>query len=165
MARPKHNPEIVKAIQESITGAETGVAQAGDTVYNDCLPEDLTPEVVQKVSDYTTVFVASGQEAAGNAALAALKKDKKLESVSVNLPMGAFGQTDYTIHRSKEVTIPPAEKGGEATKEIQYGVNRCNVSFVAGKNSGLLAKARDSIKESATEMFGKTTDSSGPKKS
>ena len=155
MARPKHNPEIVEKIQAAITGAETGIAQVADTVYNDCLPEGLTPETVQQVSDYTTVFVASGQEAAGNAALEALKKNKKLDSVSVNLPMGSFGQTDFTIHRSKEVTIPPAEKGGEATKEVQYGVTRCNVSFVAGKNSGLLAKARDAIKEQAIEMFGK----------
>lgn len=155
MAKPKHNPEIVEKIQASITGAETGNGQAGDTIYNDCLPEDLSPETVQKVSDYTTVFVASGMEAAGNAALAAMKKDKKLESVSVNLPMGAFGQTDYVIHREKEVTIPPSEKGGEATKEIQYGSNRCNVTFIAGKNSGLLGKARDAIKEQATEMFGK----------
>lgn len=155
MARPKHNPEIVEAIQASITGAETGTAQAGDAVYNDCLPEGLTPETVQQVSDYNTVFVASGMEAAGNVALAALKKDKKLDSVAVNLPMGAFGQADYTIHREKEITIPPTEKGGEATKEVQFGVNRCNVTFVAGKNSGLLGKARDAIKEQATEMFGK----------
>lgn len=155
MARPKHDEELVKKIQSSITGADTGVAQAGDGVYNECLPEGLTPEVVQQVSDYTTVFVASGMEAAGNASLAAMKKDKKLDSVSVNLPLGAFGQADYVIHRSKEVTIPPTEKGGEATKEIQFGVNRCNVSFVAGKNSGLLGKARDAIKEEALAMFGK----------
>ncbi len=155
MARPKHDEELVKKIQTSITGAETGVAQASDTVYNENLPEGLTPETVQQVSDYTTVFVASGMEAAGNASLAAMKKDKKLDSVSVNLPLGAFGQADYVVHRSKEVTIPPTEKGGEATKEVQFGVNRCNVSFIAGKNSGLLGKARDAIKEEALSMFGK----------
>ena len=155
MARPKHDEELVKKIQASISGVETGTAQAGDGVYNECLPEGLTPETVQQVSDYTTVFVASGMEAAGSVALAAMKKDKKLESVSVNLPLGAFGQADCSVFRNKEVTIPPTEKGGEATKEVQFGVNRCSVSFVAGKNSGLLGKARDAIKEQATTMFGK----------
>ena len=155
MARPKHDEELVKKIQTSITGAETGTAQAGDEVYNANLPEGLTAETVQQVSDYTTVFVASGMEAAGAVALAAMKKDKKLDSVNVNLPLGAFGQADCSVYRSKEVTIPPAEKGGEATKELQFGVNRCSVSFVAGKNSGLLGKARDAIKEQATAIFGK----------
>ena len=147
MGSLKRDENLVNKIKKSITGAETGTGTAAPEIFNENLPEGLTPDTVQSVSDYVTVYVASGMEAAGDVALDAMKSNKKLDVVNIALPMGAFGQADTTVHRSKEVTIPPAEKGGEATKEVQYGVNSCSVSFVAGKNSGLLGKARDHIKE------------------
>lgn len=153
MARPEHNPELVKKIQESFTG-ENGRYQGGKSVYDDNLPDGLTPDVVKQVSNYTTEFVAAGMEAAGNIALQAMKKDKKLQDVEATLPMGAFGEVDYQVRREKEVQLPFA-KEGEPTSEVQYGTSHVKVSFHAGRNSGLLSKVRKEIKANAAEIFGK----------
>lgn len=152
--KAKHNPEIVKAIAASLVGIETGNGTSEGDVFNATLPEGLTPDTVEAVNNHVTTFVASGMEAVGNAALAAMKKDKKLDIVNANIGLGAFGSADYGVHRNKEITIPPAEKGGTPEKGFQPGASSVKVTFQAGKNSGLLGKARTAIKEQAAEQFG-----------
>lgn len=145
MSRAKHSPELVEAIKKSLTGTESITSEGN--VYDDNLPEGLTPDTVEAVSNYTTTFVASSVEAVGDMALQAMKKDKKLDQVEAEIKLGAFGKTDISVIREKEITIPPREKGGEASKKIQPGVTQVSVDFVAGRNSGLLGKARAAIKE------------------
>lgn len=154
MAKLKSNPEIVEKIKASFTGIETGKGKSEGDIFNETLPEGLTAETVKAVSDHVTVFTAAGMEAAGTAVAAAMKKDKKLDMVDVTVPLGDFGNATYGIYREKEVTVPPAEKGGEPTKKLQYGSTKVDVTFVAGKNSGLLGQARAAIKEDFSEKFG-----------
>ena len=153
--KPKHNPEMVAVIKKSFEGVGTSTMTTSDETFNSTLAaSDLTPEVVERVSNHVTTYVASGMEAAGEVVKEAMTKDKKLETVDANVSLGAFGHVDFTVYREKEVTIPATEKGGEPTKRIQHGATKVDVTFVAGKNSGLLGKARAAIKEDFTKQFG-----------
>lgn len=157
--KAKENPEFKKFISEQLTGAETGTISEKEpgSAFKAAIDatEGVTEETVEKVSNLVTSFVAAGMDAVGEMALAAMKKDKKLSTVEAGLNMGAFGKVNYGVDREQEVTIPPREAGGEVTKKLQHGTTSVKVSFVAGRNSGLLGQARDRIKADAAEMFGK----------
>jgi hypothetical protein len=150
----KQDPALVEAIKNAYAGAGTTSIVADSSVFNSHLPDDLTEAQVQSTCNYVTKLTSASLEAAGQIAICSMKDDKKMDIVTAEVGMGAFGKATHVIHRSKEVTIPPSEKGGEATTQTQYGVVRTKVDFVAGRNSGLLGKARTAIKEEAAGLFG-----------
>ncbi len=150
MSRAKRDENLVNAIASSLSKVTDGVISSDGDVFNSNLPEGLTPETVEAVSNYTTAFVASGLEAVGKAAVSAMEKDKKLNDVSAEIPMGAFGNVGYGVTRSREAVVPGTDK----TTTV-YGGTKVNVAFVAGKNAGQLAAAKRSIKEMAEEALKK----------
>lgn len=158
MAKPKENPALTKLIVESIVDATTGTGRSEGTIFNDTLPEGVTPEIAEQVFDHATVYAASSVAAAGQVSLAALKDNKELAHVDIHFPMGSFGYSDVRVNRERETTVPPATKGGEATKKMVFGSTDVGVTFVGGKTKvGLMGKAREAIKEEAASMFGPKT--------
>lgn len=145
MSKVAKNEELISKITESLT-TEGGVISSTGSVYNDNLPEGLTPETVEAVSDYTTSFVASGMEAVGHAAIKAMVADKAINQVTADIGMGAFGSVAYSVDRSKEYSPK-----GEVV--VVKGMPKADVIFEAGKNSGQLAAAKRLIKEIAKDAL------------
>ena len=58
MAKKEINNDLVKTIKGSLSG--TNIIESKDSVFEETLPEGLTPEVVKKVNDHVTDFVAAG---------------------------------------------------------------------------------------------------------
>jgi len=163
MSKVKQDAALVEAIKKSYSDPSSGAMVSEGNVFNEHLPLiktsgeetlQLTPEIITGVNDYVCKFSAAGVESAGDIALAAMKKDKKLDIVTAELPLGAFGRSNIAITREKEISIPSPEKGGTATTQIQYGSARLRVDFVAGRNSGLLGQAKAAIRAEATSLFG-----------
>lgn len=154
MSKKEVSPELVKSIKGHYAGVGTESLVAGDEAFEGNMPDGVTKDSMAKHFGYVTEFVAANVEAAGEITLESMKKDKKLATVTAEIGMGAVGKTSAVFHREKDVVIPPAEKGGEPTTQVQYGVSRVKVDFVAGRNNGLLGKARAAIKEQATDLFG-----------
>lgn len=148
MSKKEKPVALIAAIAASLEG--TGEMTSKGNVYNDNLPEGVTPDHVEKIADYTTTFVAAGLEACGDAAMKALKKDKKLENVTSTIGLGDMGSVAYQIGRSRE-GVPPG--GGEKT--TYYGPSRTIVKFQPGENNSQLNAAKAGIKAAALEAFGK----------
>ena len=87
MSRAKRDENLVNAIASSLSKVTDGVISSDGDVFNSNLPEGLTPETVEAVSNYTTAFVASGLEAVGKAAVSAMEEDKQLNDVSAEISM------------------------------------------------------------------------------
>lgn len=145
MAKHEKNEVLIAAIEGSLEGTANTTSKG--SVFNDNLPENLTPEIVENVSDYVTDFVACGLEAVGRYSIKAMVADKELKDVTATIGMGAFGEVSYDINRERLVTPP---KGDPV---VVKGGSRHAVAFIAGKNSGALAAAKKSIKALADEAL------------
>jgi len=145
MAKDK---EALAALADKIHASLTGkdeISSEGD-VFNDNLPEGLTPEVVDGVNDYVTGFSAAAVSAMGRYGVETMKKDKKLEDVSGTVPMGSFGVVECSVNRSTDMKVA----GRDITVK---GGTTVGVKFNAGKNAGALAAARRDIKTLAGEIL------------
>ena len=58
MAKKEINNDLVKTIKGSLSGTNT--IESKGSVFEETLPEGLSPEVVKKVNDHVTDFVAAG---------------------------------------------------------------------------------------------------------
>lgn len=146
---------LAEAIKTGMSVDSAGLLTDDEAVYNANLPEGITPELTEKLEQYNVNFIAAGASAAKDVAFDAMEKNAKLDEVSGRLHVGAFGHADLKVVREKAITIPPREKGGEATKGTSYGAMSVDVTFTAGKRSGFLEKAIQAAKTEGAERFGK----------
>jgi len=140
--------QLVKGI--TVDG-KTATATAVETLYKDNLPEGLSMEAVKAVSDYNTTFVAAGTHAFGTVAIDAAKSHKKLEKVSIDIPMGVKDSLSLTFDRRQE--IPNRFGNGETI--VKYGVIKPTYEVKAGKNGAQLKAARSVINELAAAALAK----------
>lgn len=159
MSKTKDNQALLESLTAklipTIRGAETGSGASEGSIFNENLPANHTPESSEEIFNYVAVFGAAGQKAAGEVTKAAMKANAELAAVDIHIPMGAFGHGDYRINRVTEATIPPAEKGGQATKKPSFGSSVTAITFVGSKaKSGLLGSARAAIKADFAAEFG-----------
>jgi hypothetical protein len=130
---------------------KTGIGSAKPDIYSKNLPEDLSMEVVEKVSDYNTVFIAAGAAAFGAMAIDAMKNEKSIERSVLEIPMGMKDNVTYTVDRHHQFT----NNTGDGEKTDKYGVLRTSYEVKAGKTGGQLKVARNNIAAIAAEAFGK----------
>lgn len=140
--------QLVKGI---IVDGKAATATAVETLYKDNLPAGLTMDAVKAVSDYNTTFVAAGAHAFGTVAIEAAKAHKKLEKVSIDIPMGVKDNVSYTFDRKKE--IPNRFGNGETI--VKHGVITTTYEVKAGKNGAQLKAARAVINELANAALAK----------
>jgi hypothetical protein len=123
---------------------ENTINRADDT-FTGTLPEDLTPAIVERVSEHYTTFAAASAKVYGDLAIKALTADEKLDRVSIEIPLTGKDSLSFSMDRS--VTSPIPGKPGESV--TKYGVLRPKFDFVAGNNSGQLKLARTQLNELA----------------
>jgi hypothetical protein len=131
--------------------AKTATATAVETLYKDNLPEGVTMDTVKKLSDYNTSFVAAGAHAFGTVATEAAKGHKKLEKVSIDIPMGVKDNVSYTFDR---VLVIP-NRFGTGEDVTKYGNIKTTYEVRAGKAGAQLKAARAAINELAFAALAK----------
>lgn len=148
-----HDVEGMSGIlqKDIVVDGKAGTAMAKDTLYKDNLPEGITMETVKAISDYNTTFVAAGAHAFGVVATEAAKTHKKLEKVSIDIPMGFKDNVSYTFDRMKVVP----NRFGNGEDITKYGVLHTSYEVRAGKNGAQLKAARAVINELAAAALAK----------
>ena len=129
---------------------DLGTVTAAEDTFEKTLPSDLTMEVVNKVQNHNTTFVAAATHAFGTVAMNAMKENAKLDTVIGTINMGGDDTLGMHYTRSKEMHVP-----GKDEKVTKYGVTTIDYTVKAGKNGGELKKVRTELNELALAAFGK----------
>lgn len=143
--------ELAKKIEKSIEiDKKSGVATTKGDVYNENLPEGITPEIVKDVSNFNTKFIAAGAYAFGKVAVDAMAHNKSLETSTLEISMGNRDSIGYNVDRKREYTN---HLSGNGEKQVKLGVVTASFDVRAGKNGGQLKAARTLIGELASEKL------------
>ena len=146
-------PEI-KELSEKIAkgvSVKDGKIEIDANTYVQTLPENLSVEQVKAVADHNSNFFPAATLAVGHAAIEAMKKDKKLDSLSAEVPLIGKDHFDLTIERSRTFPNP---QGGEAS--TTWGnVKASLVTQSARASRGVMNNVRDELSAEALKAFGK----------
>ena len=137
MAKKEINNDLVKTIKGSLSG--TNIIESKDSVFEETLPEGLTPEVVKKVNDHVTDFVAAGYVAFAQHSADVMASNKDIDETTGTLGTGALGDITYSFDRQKTINPPKGEPF------VQKLAGRVNVRFKSGESGPLLKTAREEV--------------------
>lgn len=142
---------IVKGMK---LGAGGVIEIDADTFLKTLEGTGITEANYKAVQKHSAEFFAASMDAAGSIAIPAMKKDKKLDQVSVEIPV-LKDTVSHVIMRSKEVMAGMPKEGGERETKTTYGyVSSRYVTDVTGAK-GEAKKVRAHIAAQALEAFGK----------
>lgn len=127
----------------------TGVGNSNDKIYEKTLPEDVSMEMVTKVTDHNTVFIAAATKVAGKLAVEAMKENKDLNRATVPFNMGVRDQLTVSVDR--QATFPNPQKPEEPI--VKFGSTTVKYDVRSGHNVGTLKSVRNEISKLATEAL------------
>lgn len=134
-----------------LTGSELSF-ENDQQVYESQLPETFGETAVEQAKG-THKFDAKYKEAflhaAGYKALAALKDNSELSHVNASTKL-ANSVVDVTVKRVGQVSIPPKEKGQEATIKEVVGYTSVRQTT---KNGAAINRIKSNIAEAAAELL------------
>lgn len=129
----------------------SGKTEVTGDPFKDNMPEGLTEEAVKQVDDYRYTFVAATGKAIGEAAIAAMTGNKKLESVEGTFNLGGKSEVTHQILKSKEVFNPSTKETG-----TKYGAMTTVVkTTLDNQKVGQIGAVRASIGELAVQQLAK----------
>lgn len=141
--------DMATAIQKELKYDKESHTITGEDTYVKHIPEGLSEEVIEKVDNYNTTFIAATAHAVGNLAIEHMAKSKTLDSVSAQFDMGKHNHVTHEITREK--TFPnPADNGSPIVK---HGSVSSVYKVYAGRNAGELKKVRAEIEALAEEKL------------
>lgn len=160
MADTKNESPITPALQALASKIEAemkvnaeGVIEADAKLFQKVLPEGLTVDDVKKVQAFGKEFFNAAAVAVGTVGQAALKKNKKLESVSIDKLAYGTDHIDLAYHRAFETT---SGFGADATKVTKHGwLTGKYVTKVGSNSASTFAKTRAHFAEQGASLFGK----------
>jgi hypothetical protein len=148
--------EVVKTLASSLKGdlkyeKDTHTIKSEDNVYAKHLPEELTMEIVEKVNGYDVAFVAASGMAVGEMAIEQMAKEKSVDQISAEFPMGKKNSVAHVVTRERtftNITDPsnPIHKFGDLASTLTVN---------AGRNQGELKKVRNYLHDIAVEQLNK----------
>jgi hypothetical protein len=141
---------LAAKIKASLTVDTQGAGAAEDGLYNTLLPEGLTPDVVESVSNYNTDFIAAGTFAFGELAVETMRANAGLNEAAVEIRMGVADTLKVAVEREHTWKNPGATDGSTTTK---YGVITNGYEVKSGRNGGQLKVARNQIAAMAMELL------------
>ena len=145
MAKKEINNDLVKTIKGSLSGTNT--IESKDSVFEETLPEGLTPEVVKKVNEHLTDFVAAGYVAFSQHSADVMASNKDIDETTGTLGTGALGDITYSFDRQKTINPPKGEPF------VQKLAGRVNVRFKSGESGPLLKTAREEVRALAEKSL------------
>lgn len=147
--------ELSKALESNLQ-MNKGDGVVSEIVKGDCymknLPENITPEHVEALSEYNTNFPAASLVAVGNLTTEAMSKNKKLSVVTAEIAMGPKDVVRHAIHRSKDFSFG---SGADRKTTTKIGATTTEIDVKGGHNSGQLKIARQMVGAMITEKLGK----------
>ena len=149
---PEPIRNLADKLKKDFKVGNAGVVEVGDDLFESTLEDTgLDMKTVKKVQDHTSNLVAATGLALGEVGMKAMKKDKKLDQVSVSFKAGKDTHSAL-FQRSKEV---PTNKPGEPRKTApKYGVLQNNVTVHGAGNKGSLKRVRQHLNEEAAKVLG-----------
>lgn len=145
MAKKEINNDLVKTIKGSLSG--TNIIESKDSVFEETLPEGLTSEVVKKVNEHVTDFVAAGYVAFAQHSADVMASNKDIDETTGTLGTGALGDITYSFDRQKTINPPKGEPF------VQKLAGRVNVRFKSGESGSLLKTAREEVRALAEKSL------------
>lgn len=129
----------------------SGKAEVAGDPFKDHMPEGMTDDQIKQVDDYRYTFIAATGKAVGEAAVAAMASNKKLEAVEATFSIGNKAEATHEVLREKKVFNPSTKE--ETTK---YGAMTTKVKTVLdNQKTGQIGAVRSSIGELAVSKLAK----------
>lgn len=139
--------KTLKEVYSKNLKIENGVAVLEPGTFEKTLGEKVSIDTVKSVQNALKDSAAAYTLALGEAALAAMKKDKKLDQVSGDVKAG-YDTFGAVIRRTNEARNPA---NGETV--TTHGHTRAYYTAAAGANKGDLAKVRRYLAERGAELL------------
>lgn len=140
---------LADTIKTELSLSEEGVFSVDAKMFENTLPEGLTMETVKKYQEHTADLVTAAGLALGEAGIDAMKKDKRLDQVSLEFNAGK-DTIGGVFQRSKEVRSGITADAEMMTK---YGILNMKVGVNAHANKGSLKKVRAHLSEEAKKIL------------
>lgn len=146
--------ENVVALKEKIKAAvtpdaSTGVIGSPKELYESLLPEGLTLELKKQFQTHDGQVVAAAAAATGEIGIELMQKNKELDRVSLEIPVGHKDKINIAFDRSRQV--PDRETNGTKTK---YGVLSADYTMYGSKSRGDMLKVKTELAEAALKALG-----------
>lgn len=155
MSELKESTKVMSdSIKKDFKLGTGGVVEVSPDIYSKSLEAaGIDEKHVKAIQKHNSEFFASTMHAVGEIAVAAMKKDKKLDQVSVEIPLFK-DSIAHAISREKEVMAGMPKDGERQTKTAYGFVTSKYVTDVTG-SKGEAKKVRAHISALAEEAFGK----------
>jgi hypothetical protein len=145
--------DLSASLQEQfqVTGSELTFASDKDT-YNGTLPETFGETGVEQadgVHKHDVLYKEAFVHAGGTKGLDVLKTNAELSHVNASTKIGS-SVVDVTVKRVGQVSIPPKEKGQEATIKEVVGYTTVKQTT---KNGAAINRIKSGIAEAAAELL------------
>ncbi len=135
---------------------KTGVVTAGEGVFENTLPENVTLKDCKAVVSALSDFAVASQVAFSEIAIDGLKKHSELESVTTSIPtIRSHDKINHEMLRSQEVRVP-GKKDGDGSTITKYGSVKSSIEIagVSTRNS-TMKKVATYFSQDAAEKLGK----------
>lgn len=139
-------PEIrnlADQLKSEMNVGDAGIAEVPKEAYEKSLGDGLTMDIIKQVQQHNADFVAATGLALGEVGMAAMKKNKELDQVSIEIPVHKDSVAGV-FARSKQV---PDGNGGMQAKHGVLSM-RYTTSGAAG-SKGSLKKVRQHLADEA----------------
>jgi hypothetical protein len=137
---------------------KTGSADVEEGAYVKHLPEGLTADTIKHVQSYNSLFSAAGALAVGECSIAAGKKNKEIDRITVDIPTVGKDKFTFVFDREKQVPNRVADgQGGtkmDGSKTV-YGNISVSLDIYGTRNRGELKKIKELLGAEATAAFSK----------
>jgi hypothetical protein len=141
--------DMAAQLKKNLTLGEHGIIEVAPGAFEATLEgSNLTPDIYNSVQKHNSNLVAAFSLAVGQMGLASMKKDKKLEQVSAELPV-LKDTIGVSFQRSKEQQTAP----GSGEFVSKYGVTSARYVVNAAGNRGEYKKVRNHLAELAMETL------------
>lgn len=127
-------------------------------MYERLLPEEVTPDMVEKVAAANADIAAALTLAVGEESFKQMKKHKGLETVTAVLPATGRDRFETTVNRSYQA--PTMTKGTDGKmvmgeRETRYGFAGTKFNSFGTRNVGQMAQIRSHLAKQAMDMLSK----------
>lgn len=139
---------IADSLRKEFKLGEGGIIEAPKDLLERNLPEGITLAELQRAQKAGTTLISAVSLAVGEFGTAAMKKDKKLEQVSIEVGVGK-DRIGAQFHRERQF---PDGNGGQQTK---FGVLQAKYTVSGARSTGGdYKRVRDHLSAQAAQFFG-----------
>lgn len=147
--------DLADVLKKSMTLNDQGIVEIPADTYEQTLEgTGITIDNVKAVQKHNANVFAASALAVGEVGIAAMKKDKKLDQISIEIPV-VKDAISHVFQRSKEVMAGLPKAGEETPMQTSWGVMRSTFTSDVTGSKGEAKKVRKYISQLAEEALAK----------